>query len=251
MLALIETGQTKGRRPEYSEPRICGVKTLRITIPERAEKRSRRFARICRKAAVRAVLIGAEEMCCREDFTGREHFEAAGLTEKSSQALFEAFAAGIVSLASEKRDCAAVFADRILDIERRAVIKLTETFRHVLLSTGRRQTALVKTLGERYGASLIENGAGGLLKSADAAVFFASPREYLSLSPECAILSVTCGRPENVSGGKMIDSVKFHIPEMLTSNLPRGFPENELLSELVGLNPRALDGVYPVSVGFL
>ncbi len=250
MLALIETGETKGRGPDYSETRFCGVCLLRITIPERSVKRVRRFARMCRKAAIKAAALGTTEICCREDFTGREHFETAGFSERSCRAIYESFAAEILCLAAEKHDRAAVFADRILDKERQAVIKLTGDFRHVLLSTGRRQTALVKALGERYGASLIENGGAGMLNDSDAAAFFAPPREVVSFSPGCALLSVTGARPENVAGGKMIDSVGFHIPESLKSTLPHGIPENELLSELADQNPRSLAGIYPAAVGF-
>lgn len=233
MFVLAKTGEIPGRRAELSEMRICGVRALCIVIPSAAERKKRLLARLCRTAAENAGMRGAVSAVFSEGFSGKEFFAEAGIYEASLRPLYEKNAADIAYLAAKRHSCVSVFAGSIMDTEREVIKSLAEKFRYVTLSTGDCRTALVRNIGMRLGASIIENNPGGMLERADAAVFFAPPRENTPLPEKCAALFLDGVRPENVTGGREIENVSFSAPDFVESALPEGFCREALLSQLL------------------
>ena len=246
MVALVETGRTRARRPETAEVRLGSARALLVTVPERTVKRPRRLSRACRAAAAMAKDAGASAVCFREDFPGRALFDGSGLRELSERPLLERTAADVLALSSPEGVCAAVFCGAVTENVKRTVQTLTGSFRYVLLCTASCRAGLVREVGERLGASIAENET--MLETADAAVFFEPPPRAVRLPAACAALFLTGARPENVSGGKTIASVRFAAPPRLEEALPEGYPRGALLAYLASAGVPGAEAIRPVSL---
>jgi|GEM_PF-4744499 len=244
MLALVETGKTAGRRAQINEGRLGGARVLLVVIPERAAKRPRRLEKLCRAAAARAEELGASAVCFREDFPESEAFARQGIAALSERPLLERAAAEILALSSPEGVCAAVFCAAVTEAVKRTVRALTESFRYVLLCTPGCRTGLVREVGERLGASIVENGP--MLERAGAAVFFDVPPHDVALPDGCAALFLTGAQPENVTGGREIGEARFSSPPEIEADLPEGYPRNVLLAYLTAAGVPGAEAIRPV-----
>ena len=247
MLALIGADKTVRARGgvRIRQTRVCGMRVTEVILKAGPDTGRRRLEKLCMRAALELKLSGIDTVCFGNDFPGRDFFKDCGFKEQTVRPVLERGAAAVARMAArDECDTVAVFSRRIMRAETETIKRLALDFRYVLLFTGTCPAALVRDLGERMGAALIEAPSEKLLKKAGAAVFFDAPVYPVALPDGCAALTMSCGVPENVSCGKYVSGVSLGVGNDMETLLPEGYPRDALLAAMVASGAAGAESVY-------
>jgi len=123
---------------------------------------------------------------------------------------------------------AACFFRTVGQLEERALLKLAESFRYLLLHVQRGGAAVCRALRRHYGLPVVETPTQSQLRGADFALVLHPLTAGTVLSERCLTFSPQNG---DVPGGMPITGLNLDVPPSLAAEIPAGFQPEPVLSE--------------------
>lgn len=114
-------------------------------------------------------------------------------------------------------------------VEERALVKLAEHYRYLMIFAGRDTAMVCRALRRKYGLPVVEDPTRRQVHKADFALLFATPSKDIALASSCLAFSPR-GKPV-LAGGVQIKKAEFSIPHAIETQVPPGFSPEPILSE--------------------
>lgn len=156
--------------------------------------------------------------------------DAGTLRRMDSSYLYTYLAGDVGAYVAERSSSTAVCFFRTLgQLEERALLRLAESFRYLMISVQRDSGAICRALRRRFGLPVVEDPTQSQVRHAAFALVFYPPKEGLLLSDRCMLFAPAGGR--EVVGGLSITELGLELPPELSAELPAGFCPQPILSE--------------------
>jgi len=128
-------------------------------------------------------------------------------------------------------ETAVCFFRTVGPMEERALLKLAESFRYLMLSTQRDSAAICRALRQRYGLPVVEDPRPSQVRRADFALLLHPPRRDMTLSERCLAFWPSMRPSCPAVGGVPIRGLFLDVPPALVAEIPAGFCPGPILSE--------------------
>ena len=126
---------------------------------------------------------------------------------------------------------AACFFRTVGQLEERALLKLAESFRYLMVSAQRDSAAICRALRRRYGLPVVEDPTPSQVRGADFALLLHPPGRDVTLSGRCLAFRPRAERDWPTPGGIPITGLSLAVPPDLREEIPAGFLPLPILSE--------------------
>ena len=211
---------------------VIGMQAVFLEIDADKTMRRRRWEKRVGMSAAALWEMGIERVCFAEDFAFSSDFLHFGFRTIDTMPLFCATAGAAAAQAcQERRETAAVFADRMTRGVAKTVETLCGSFRYILIYAGScAAEELSASLQTSCGVPVMANPPFSRLNGADAAVFFGKPemRAYL---PEKCISVIPWDLPEaGIVHGRYVAGVDYTVTGGVMQTIPLGFSAEPILS---------------------
>ena len=145
---------------------------------------------------------------------------------------------------------AACFFHLVGHLEERAILKLAEHFRYLMIASPRDGEAVCRALRRRYGLPVVESPTASQMRQADFALLSGPVPKGLTLGENCLSFAPDKRFAGEMPGGRAITELFFQLPEEVAEEIPEGFMPDPLLSEALfcgSLNPEKIK-IHGVSI---
>jgi len=161
-----------------------------------------------------------------------ENLPGLGMRQMGSDYLHTYLAGDVGAHVAERTGAtAACFFRTVGQLEERALLKLAESFRYLMVSAGRDSEAICRVLRQRYGLPVIESPTPSQLRGADFALLLHPPGQNMELSGRCLTFQPLAAFAHPVVGGTPITGLSLTVPPDISEEMPTGFCQRPILSE--------------------
>ena len=218
MLTRFRCAIQKGYGMEVSERAVFGRPAVFV-----------RQRRACQRESMRALL---ERGVNKVAFAGVDGCPEAPLREMDRSYLYTHLAGDVGACVAERSGATAVcFFRTVGRTEERAILRLADAYRYLMISAQRDSGAICRALRRRYGLPVIEGPTPGQVLDADFALVFHPPGRDVVFSERCLTFQPRAEPVHPVPGGMPITELSLDVPREVTEELPTGFQPEPILSE--------------------
>ena len=162
--------------------------------------------------------------------------EGTGPSRMESTYLHLYLAGDVGAHVAEKTGATAVcFFQRVGTLEERAILKLAENFRYLMITSQKDEDAVCHALRRRYGLPVVEHPTASQVRQADFALVLGAAPQTMTLGEQCLTFAPDKRFAGEIPGGRAITDLSLALPLNVAAELPDGFAPNPILSEMARL----------------
>ena len=228
-MTRLRCGLQKGYGTEFSSRSVFGRPAIFVRhrvvdslTPRRQKVRQEELFRLLTEKGVDRVAI-----CENGNSLGRLPLRRMGSD------YLRTYLAGDVGsyVAQQAGATAACFFRTVGQLEERALLKLAESYRYLMVSAQRDSGAICRALRRRYGLPVVEDPTPSQVRQADFALLLHPPGRDVTLSEQCLAFQPLPDVSYSVPGGISVTELSLTVPADITEEIPLGFDTQPILSE--------------------